>query len=115
MVGDLGLIDCPKLSAELENLTLLLREDTEARVTLGSLDGRGNSSEEKAFCKPHMRGPASLRDVSPTPSRLHCASCTMRLRPCCEVEASEISTGDSRMAQAQLSDSEGSHSADCVL
>lgn len=87
MADDVGLIDRCKLSAELENFTLLLREDTEARVPLGSLDGRGNSSEEKtAFCKPHMRGPASPRDVSPTPSRLHCASCSV-------VEASEISTG----------------------
>ncbi|EPY81408.1 hypothetical protein CB1_000740041 [Camelus ferus] len=31
------------------------------------------------------------------------------------VEASEVSTGDSRMAQAQLSDKKGSHPADCVF
>lgn len=60
MVGDLGLIDHRKLSAELENFTLL-REDTEARVPLGSLDGTGNSSEAKtAFCKRSSQSPGCL-------------------------------------------------------
>lgn len=52
--------------------------------------------------------PACPQDVSPTPSGLCHASCSMD-------EALEVSTGDSRMAQAQVSDSEGSHSADSVL
>ena len=77
MVGDLGLIDSHKLSAELGNFTRPLREDTEGRVTLGSLYGRGKSSEEKtAFCRPRREALASFWDVSPTPSGLHHASCS---------------------------------------
>lgn len=72
VVGDLGLIDNHKLSAELGNFTRPLREDTEGRVTLGSLDGRGKSSEEKtAFCRPHQRGPGVRLWPSSGMSHLH--------------------------------------------
>ena len=72
MLGDLGLIDSHKLSAELGNFTRPLREDTEGRVTLGSLDGRGKSSEEKtAFCRPHQRGPGVRLWPSSGMSHLH--------------------------------------------
>lgn len=66
------------------------------------------TSAQAPWERPRQEAPASPQDVSPTPSRLYHASCSMD-------EASEVSTGDSRMAQAQRNDGEGSHSADCVL
>lgn len=78
VVGDLGLIESHKLSAELGNFTHPLREDTEGRVTLGSLDGRGNSSEEKtAFCRPHLRGLGVRLRLVPGVSHLHLLGCIM--------------------------------------
>lgn len=44
---DLGIIDCCKLSIELENFTFPLVEDTEGRGTLRGLDEEGKSSEKK--------------------------------------------------------------------
>lgn len=59
---------------------------------------------------PRHETPAGPQDVLPTlsPFWLHHASCGVD-------EALEVSTGDKRMAWTQLSDSEGSHSADSVL
>lgn len=45
--GDLGIIDCHKLSTELENFTFPLIEDTEGRGTLRALDEKGKSREKK--------------------------------------------------------------------
>lgn len=111
---DLGIIDCRKLSIELENVTFPLIEDTEGRGTIRALDEKGKSSEKKitSVLAPSGRSrheaPARAQDVSPTPSGLCHASCSVD-------EALEVSTGDSGMAQTQHRDSEGSHSADSVL
>lgn len=56
--GDLGIIDCHKLSTELENFTFPLIEDTEGGALYGPWMRRVRAVRRKLhLCRPHMGGP----------------------------------------------------------
>lgn len=103
------MIHSHKLSTESENLTIPLREDTERRKTLGTrIRGVRAVRRRLHLCRPDMRG-LGIR-LQPVPE----TSPAVTL-PAVWIVASDVSTGHSRVARAQLSDRERSHSADCGL
>lgn len=70
--------DSHKLSAESENLTLLLREDTEGRRTLGMrMRGVRGVRRQLRLSRPHVGGPGLRLQPVPEASHLHPCSYIM--------------------------------------